>query len=403
MIIIGDAGGGHLSAANAITAAFRKLYGDRFQLKVIDIFKEAGVKPFRDSAELYVKISASRLNEFVYNLIVPLLNTRFGLYFYKTYVNARLYRATKKIIEAYNPEIVIANNSIITPLSGTMKKRGAKFIVTVLVTDIVRVFRAWADSHVDCIFSPTQEATRRIVRFGVPREKILGPLFPINPQLSVFRPRTVVLKEIGFQESGLKTVLVTAGGVGVLSLKRAIDDLVSDERLQLIILSGRMPGFEQELKTRYAGNRRVKVFGFVDNIQDYYNACDIIIAKPGPATILEIELFQKKAVLTKRVGIQESGNAEFALHNPNFRSIGGRWYMLKKMVDQLLRSEVIPFKDRRSFDECERIVREIVALWERKLRAGAGKSPDFNGSQAAKRQDGAATAEPRAGAPLGTR
>ncbi|MBN2351187.1 MAG: hypothetical protein JXD23_01365 [Spirochaetales bacterium] len=383
MIIIGDAGGGHLSAANAISESFRKLYGERFRLKAIDIFREAGVPPFRDSAELYVRISASRFLEFFYNVFVPLLNTRVGFYFYKTYVTAKLYRALKRIIDAYDPHIVIANNSIITPLAGAMKRRGGKFLVAVLVTDIVRVFRAWADRHVDCVFSPTHEAARRMVRFGVKREKIRGPLFPINPLLSVYRSREEVLAGLGLRTDGMKTVLVTAGGVGALSLKRAIDDLAGDPRLQVIVLAGRVPGFERELQERYAGNPRIKVFGFIDNIQDYYNAVDLIVAKPGPATILEIELFQKKAVLTKRVGIQESGNAEFALQNPNIRSIGRRWWRLKKTVDRLLNAEFVPFKDRRSFDECETIVREIVALWEksrgvrRRPERGAGA---FNGA-----------------------
>ncbi len=372
LIIIGDAGGGHISAANAITESFRRLYGDRFRLKVIDIFKEAGVAPFRDSAELYVKISASPFLEFFYNIFVPLLSTRPGFYLYKTYVTAKLFRATQRIIRAYGPEIVVANNSIITPLAGAMKRRGGRFIVAVLVTDIVRVFRAWADNHVDCVFSPTDEATRRIARFGVKREKIRGPLFPINPLLSVYRPREEVLSGMGLRTEGLKTILVTAGGVGAPSLKRAIDDLAGDPRLQVIVLAGRVPGFERELQERYAGNPRVRVFGFVDNIQDFYSAADLIVAKPGPATILEIELFQKKAVLTKRVGIQESGNAEFALRNPNIRSIGNRWWRLKKTVDRLLREECIPFKDRRSFNECETIVREIVGLWERTGARAAG-------------------------------
>ncbi len=376
MIIIGDAGGGHLSAANALTASFRKLYGDRFSLKVIDIFKEAGVPPFRDSAELYVKISASRFLEFFYNIFVPLLNTRVGFYFYKTYVTAKMYRATKRIIDDYDPHVVIANNSIITPLAGAMKRHGGRFLAAVLVTDIVRVFRAWADKHADCVFSPTHEATHRMMRFGVKREKIRGPLFPINPRLSVFRPRDEVLAGLGLRTDGMKTVLVTAGGVGAVSLKRAIDDLAGDPRLQVIILAGRVPDFERDLQARYAGNPRIRVLGFIDNIQDYYNAADLIVTKPGPATILEIELFQKKAVLTKRVGIQESGNAEFALRNPNIRSIGNRWWRLKKTVERLLDAEPVPFKDRRSFDECETIVREIVALLEKSRRGGARPESD---------------------------
>jgi UDP-N-acetylglucosamine:LPS N-acetylglucosamine transferase len=369
LIFIGDAGGGHLSAAKAVTETFQTLYGDEYTVKTLDIFTEAGIKPFKDSAQTYARISSSLLLEFIYNLVVFIGSTGFGYYLYRTYVNAKLYRATKKIVEAYAPDILIANNSIITPLIGKMKKEGAPFIVAGLVTDIVNIFRGWADREVDCIISPTHEATKKLLHYGVDPERILEPLFPINPRLASFRPRTDVLRELGFDAS-LKTILVTAGGVGIASLEHALDDLVADPGLQVIILAGRVEEQCRELTERYAGNQRVKVLGFISNVQDYYNAVDIVVGKPGPATILEVELFGKKAVLTKRVGVQENGNASFALHNPNFRSIGGRWHKLKRTVDELLASETVPFPGRRSFDECERIVKEIVALLDKKKAGG---------------------------------
>jgi processive 1,2-diacylglycerol beta-glucosyltransferase len=370
LILIGDAGGGHLSAANALTESFAAIYGDEFQVRTIDIFTEAGVKPFKDSAQVYVKVGAHLLAELVYDFFVLVASTGFGYYLYKTYVNAKLYRATKRIVTAYGPDILIANNSVITPLMGKMKLEGAPFIVAGLVTDIVNIFRGWADRNVDCIVSPTHEATVKLRRWGVDRKRILGPLFPINPRLSDFRPRAVVMKELGLRED-LKTILVTAGGVGMASLEHAIDDLVTDERLQVIILAGRVEKLCRELEERYRGNARVKVLGFIDNIQDYYNAVDIVVGKPGPATILEVELFRKKAVLTKRVGIQEKGNARYAVRNPNFRSIGGRWHLLKRTVDDLLRHDFTPYRGRRSFKESETIVREIVELMERKKQASA--------------------------------
>ena len=365
LIFIGDAGGGHLSAANAITETFYTLYGDEFSVKTLDIFTEAGIKPFKDSAQLYIKVSSSLLSEFIYNCLVFISSTGFGYYLYKTYVNAKLFRATKRIVESYNPDILIANNSVITPLMGKMKKEGAPFVVAGLVTDIVNIFRGWADKNVDCIISPTQEATKRLLRYGVDPGRILEPLFPINPRLVNFRPRDQVMAELGLDVS-LKTILVTAGGVGMASLDHALDDLAADPRLQVIILAGRVEKLIRELTERYADNPRVKVLGFIPNIQDYYNAVDIVVGKPGPATILEVELFGKKAVLTRRVGVQENGNVGFALRNPNFRSIGGRWHLLKRTVDELLIQPPVAYPVRRSFNECELIVKGIVALLEKK-------------------------------------
>lgn len=372
LIIIGDAGGGHISAARAIEETFKKLFPGEYSITIIDILRESGVKPFKNSFQLYKMVNENWFYELVYDFTALLLSTRIGYFIYKQYVIAKLYRVTKRIISGNKPDLVIANNSIITPLIENMKKEGALFKTVVLVTDIVHIFQGWADRFADLVISPTHEATKRLVYYGVDPHRIRQPLFPINPQLVNFRPRHEVLAELGFMQNGRTTILVTAGGFGVLSLEYALDKLIADPRLQIIVLAGRIDEFRRELKKRYEGNPRVKIFGFVDNIQDYYHVSDIILGKPGPATIMEAELFQKKAVLTKRVGIQEKGNAEFAVRNPNFRSVGARWWRLKREVDRLLERKDTPFLERRRFDESEKIVREIVKLMEHGAVRAAG-------------------------------
>jgi processive 1,2-diacylglycerol beta-glucosyltransferase len=362
LIVIGDAGGGHLSAANALTESFQRLYGNQFRVNVIDIFSLVNVRPYKNSAALYIKINKNRLAEFIYNFVGLCVSNRFGYAIYRCYVNAKLYNETRKIIAGYNPDIVVANNSIITPLFQKMKQENARFKTVILVTDIVQIFRGWGDPDADLVISPTREATQRLIHYGVDPKKIHGPLFPINPRLRNFRPRHKVLEELGFQDKNMKTILVTAGGFGVLSLEDDVNDLIRDEQLQLIILAGRIEGFRKELEERYRNNPRIKILGFIDNIEDYYNVADLIIGKPGPATILEIELFQKKAVLTRRVGVQENGNTEFALRNPNFRAVGNHSKKLRKIVSELLAEKEIPFTERRSFDESDQIVHKIAEL-----------------------------------------
>lgn len=362
LIIIGDAGGGHVSAARSLSQTFAKLYPNQYQVAVVDILKASGVRPFVNSFEIYKKVNEKRLYEFIYNIVGFITSSAIGYFVYKQYVIAKLYRVVKRIVNSYNPDLVIANNSIITPLIEAMKREGAHFKTAVLVTDIVRIFRGWADRYADLLISPTRQATRKLIRYGVHPRKIRSPLFPINPQLANFRSREEVLKELGLKTEGLKTILITSGGFGVLALEHALDKLAQDARLQLIVLAGRIEDFRQKLSERYQNNPRIKILGFVENIQDYYNACDIVVGKPGPATIIEAELFQKKTVLTKRIGIQEKGNAEYAKKNPNFSYIGPRWWLLKRELDRLLELEPQPFAERRDFGECERIVKYLVRL-----------------------------------------
>ncbi|RPJ07231.1 MAG: hypothetical protein EHM28_07845 [Spirochaetaceae bacterium] len=362
LICIGDAAGGHISAANAMIAAFAKLAGKRVQVTVKDLFTEAKIAPFNNAADVYIKVNKNRSVEWFYNVGVWLFNRFFFYPVYRAFLLVRMGKASKSIIDSCKPDLVISNNAIVAPIMERLKKDGATWKSAVLVTDIAYIFRGWADRSADIVISPTREASVKLHRYGVAEKTIRQPLFPINPALEKYRPRVKVLSELGFALKGRKTVLVTSGGFGVLALKKALDTLMTDGRLQIIVLAGRVDEYRKILALRYANNPRVKVLGFVANIQDYYNAADIIVGKPGPATLIEIELFRKKAVFTKHVGGQEKGNVDYALRNRNFRSIGGNWHLLKRNIDELLDQKNVPISERRYFNECELIVKELLKL-----------------------------------------
>ncbi|MFA5623299.1 MAG: hypothetical protein WC981_03665, partial [Candidatus Dojkabacteria bacterium] len=64
------------------------------------------------------------------------------------------------------------------------------------------------------------------------------------------------------------------------------------------------------------------------------------IAKPGPATLLEIERLGKKAIFTRPVGYQEWGNVEYLLQNPNFIYIGNEYNLIEGEIKELLEKEI---------------------------------------------------------------
>lgn len=72
---------------------------------------------------------------------------------------------------------------------------------------------------------------------------------------------------------------------------------------------------------------------------------DIVIAKPGPATILELQRLNKKVIFTAPIGYQEYGNVDYLLKNPNFRYVGKEYCKLKKVIEELLNSDTVPYDD----------------------------------------------------------
>ena len=72
----------------------------------------------------------------------------------------------------------------------------------------------------------------------------------------------------------------------------------------------------------------VSVQGFVDNMEEWMAACDIIITKAGPGTIAESLIMGLPILLNGFVPCQESGNVPFVIDN-KVRALAGIYRWLK--------------------------------------------------------------------------
>ena len=59
----------------------------------------------------------------------------------------------------------------------------------------------------------------------------------------------------------------------------------------------------------------VSIQGFVDNMEEWMAACDIIITKAGPGTIVESLIMGLPVLLNGFVPCQEAGNVPFVIDN----------------------------------------------------------------------------------------
>lgn len=364
LLLIGDVGGGHKAPAQALKSVFERKHPE-FDVNIVDLFTEADVAPYNTSNDSYAVTSQNYTLEMVSNFLFRLFSTLPGHWGFAWYTNLRMYKASLEIVRRENPDILIANNPIVTVIVKKIKRKVGGFFSVTQVTDLGTLLRGWADHSADLVISPAPEATARLMQFGIDRKKIVDSLFPIREGLKDFAPKQKLLSELCLSSSK-PVILVTGGGVGTNEhLLKAVDTLAADAEFQVVILAGKLETVKQKLKRRYRRYENVKIVGFTDRMQDYYNAANVIVAKPGTSTMLETELFGKKVVFTRKVGEQEKGNVEYALSAPQNRYMGNDWSNLHSLVRELLYSDVIPLQ-RRSFDEAERIVDLVVEAYKAK-------------------------------------
>ncbi len=208
--------------------------------------------------------------------------------------------------------------------------------------------------------SPTEEASLALCGYGVEASRIVAPYFPLSRALRSIAPRAFTLGDLGLDPT-VTTVLLSGGGGGSRALTRPLAQLARDGERQLIVACGKDEALTKELRARYRGADRVRVLGFVPNLPDCFAAADVVIAKPGPSTVLELEALGKKTILTGDLGPQEVGNVRYALSRPLVRYLGNDWRKLPGVLDELLALPDSGARPRR-LDEGATIAEHLVAL-----------------------------------------
>jgi len=360
LIAIGDVAAGHRSAANALEQAFKIVFPDKYEVKTIDFFIEVDQPPFNTSDVIHELVSRNSTIESIYNFVLTLANTKIGYDILSTLAINSMYEETKNIIDHEKPDVLISIHPITNILISKYKEEYPNTKTVVVITDLISIPRGWASPNAGITFAPTPDIVNLLVKYGVDIRKIVYPLFPIKPSIEDFRKKEVVLEEIGLDPKK-KTIFLMGGGLAIKTMLKAIKVLKEESEYQIIVLCGKLEALKEDLQSRFRYDKNVAILGYVNNVQDYINSADLIVSKPGPASILEIELLKKKCILTHQVGRQEDGNIDFALRNPHFRYIGSDYGKLIPTIREMLEMDIPESKqpDRRSFDECEKIVREI--------------------------------------------
>lgn len=359
-----NVGNGHIASSNALKYEIEQNYSKDYDVKILDLFEEADVEPFNSSNQSYSLVSKNYFLEGLNNFLFRSINTNIGYSIFYRYVKWRMLTVCKEIMSSEKPDIVISTHPIVSTIINQIKldiglNLESNFKSYVVISDLVTMFRPWADDSADLIFTPTQESSAQLQNFGVDAGKIQHPYFPVRRSLQNLRTKQEILSELNFAKEK-PIILVTGGGVGGHSLTKTISKLISEDKYNLIIIAGRLEYFKEELELKYGSRDNLRVFGYVNNINEYFSISDLVIGKPGPNTIVELELFEKKAIFTKVVGEQEKGNVWYIKNNPNFRYIGDNHSVLVSKIEELMSQDYIKYVSQRRFEESKEIVEKII-------------------------------------------
>ncbi len=302
-------GNGHKSITEALQEKFSEK--ENIKVHVVDGFSLGG-KPLISIGKSYGVIT--RNAEGLWELIWDISSVKPAL------INEIVEIAIKDkflhLIEQVKPDLILSvhpnfNGSIIDLLS----KNNYKIPVVTLIADLISISPLWADSRAEYIISPTVEAKEKCIEYGIAENKIKVLGLPVRKRFYC-NNITNLKKDEQYEENKTEMLrcLIMSGGEGVGNMKKIADILLKNFHCTVKIVAGRNRNLKKRLEQSLVHNYgdRVKIYGFVDNIQELMVTSDVAFARASPNVMMESVVCNVPLIITGALPGQEEGNPYFA-------------------------------------------------------------------------------------------
>ena len=309
MIFYASAGFGHEKAARGIEEAMRTSL-DPAAVECLDTVKLAPGffgDLYRQTYLLQIKYAPWLWGMFYYSFDVP------WIYFFTRKIRRLLNSLTARKLETLlvekNPETVIATHFLAVEVAAFLKIRGRiRSKIISVVTDYLPHY-VWTAAGVDGYAVAVEETKDGLIRRGVPAERIRITGIPIESKFLKTNSKEELAAKFNLKTS-VFTILLTSGGGGIGALVDIVDGLLELKKtMQVLVVCGTNKDLFERLSKRSEAWPSLKVFGFVNNMQELMEVSDIVIGKAGGLTITESFSKGKPVILFQSIPGQERRNA----------------------------------------------------------------------------------------------
>lgn len=218
----------------------------------------------------------------------------------------------KEYIISYNADVIIGTHSYACMIMSYLKKKGDISCPTFGILTDFMLHPLWENAKLDYYITPDKLLNYRVMKKGIPEEKILPFGIPIKEKFSSKTDKRQTRQKLGIKDK--TTFLVMAGSMGFGNITEEIDSIVSSEGdFQVLCVCGTNEKAKKTLDEK-RWQKDVYVYGFVDNVDELMDASDLIITKPGGLTTSELMAKGLPALYVNPIPGQEDRNMEFLVN-----------------------------------------------------------------------------------------
>ncbi len=191
----------------------------------------------------------------------------------------------RKIAE-HDPDVIVSTYPAVTVVLARLRRTHAIHCPTVAtITDLTGLF-FWAQPGIDMhlvMYGESMSPVERIAGEG--SAQLVSPL--ISAEFTTPRCPLEARRALGLPEAG-RMVVVSGGGWGVGDITGAVRELLHEGEVSAIVcLAGRNEQLRDRLNEDFAGQERVHVYGFTDEMPRLLAAADVLVHSTGGVTCLE--------------------------------------------------------------------------------------------------------------------
>jgi len=226
----------------------------------------------------------------------------------------RLLRKFIKKLDEINPVVYVATHPIAAAIGSYLKDRfGYKFCI--VSTDFI-IHSAHIPLNADAFFVPPQfqlKATEQRLKIFKERFKKTG--IPIDSKFAEKKSQDQIKRKLGLS-CKRTTILFSFGGDGLKATRHisVFKKLLNSElSFQLIVLAGYNTRFANKLRRRYGDDKRLKIYGYLDDVTDLFAASDLFIGKGGGLSISEAIAMKLPMLFIDKMPGQEEYNIDLIM------------------------------------------------------------------------------------------
>ena len=305
LVVYASAGAGHRKAAEAVYNYLKEHYKG-LDLTIIDALKKTNLF-FSSSYNWGYNLLINRAI-FIWRLFFWLTDFRYLRPITRriaTFVNWVNTRKFLKFLIQENPDFIISTHFLPSEIICLLKNRQKiKSKLITVITDF-GVHPYWISKGTDIYVVASGLTKERLIREGIAQDAIKVFGIPVEAKFSRKLDKTELCKKLDLDENKF-TVMLMTGSFGIGPLEEITEAL--HKEAQVLVVCAKNKKVYEKLKNKNLSN--VRVFGFIDNVEELMAVSDLIITKPGGLTISELLNMELFPLFVSRIPGQESANVE---------------------------------------------------------------------------------------------